>query len=339
MATKVKPIRLNITWTPQVWNVPTYTDTDTFAWWAASTASFGRFLSLWNCTTGQPISFPEATPYTYKTWDYFIVETVSSATPPVNYRPNGSSYTGTASSTTESDTVKAWDTYVYDWSLWLLQVNNANTYTAWTWININSSNQISNTWVTSFNWSTWAITYTAPVTSINTETWAVVLDADDISDSTTTNKFVTASDKTTWSWKQDALTLPSTPTSWHLVTWWWNNKTLVDGWAVPTWVPAVWTNGQVLTVVSWAAAWANPTWWSTTISVTLTTAWWSSSTQTVTATWVTSSNTVIVSPAPASIADYVDWWVYCSAQGTNSLTFTCDTTPSNDITVNVVILN
>lgn len=34
--------------------------------------------------------------------------------------------------------------------------------------------------------------------------------------------------------KQDALTLPSTPTSWHMVTWWADNKTLVDGWAIPT---------------------------------------------------------------------------------------------------------
>lgn len=72
------------------------------------------------------------------------------------------------------------------------------------------------------------------VTSVNGQTWAVTLDADDISDSTTTNKFVTASDKTTWGNKQDALTLPATPTQWHLVTWGANNKTLVDWWAVPT---------------------------------------------------------------------------------------------------------
>lgn len=39
---------------------------------------------------------------------------------------------------------------------------------------------------------------------------------------------------TTIGWKQDALTLPATPTQWNLVTWWANNKTLVDGWAVPT---------------------------------------------------------------------------------------------------------
>ena len=43
------------------------------------------------------------------------------------------------------------------------------------------------------------------VSSVNSKTGAVVLDADDISDSTTTNKFVTASEKTTWNAKQDAL--------------------------------------------------------------------------------------------------------------------------------------
>ena len=32
------------------------------------------------------------------------------------------------------------------------------------------------------------------------------MDADDISDSTTTNKFVTATEKSEWSGKQDALT-------------------------------------------------------------------------------------------------------------------------------------
>jgi len=123
--------------------------------------------------------------------------------------------------------------------------------------------------------SNWKLlpTPTWDVSSVNGKTWVVTLDADDISDSTTTNKFVTASDKTTWSGKQDALTLPSTPTSWHLVTWWADNKTLADGWAVPTWVPAVWTNWQVLTVVSWVAAWANAA-WSDYSRVTKTISWW-----------------------------------------------------------------
>jgi hypothetical protein len=75
------------------------------------------------------------------------------------------------------------------------------------------------------------------------------------------------------------------------------------------------------------------------ITASLTVAGWSSNTQTVTVPWVTASNYVIVSPAPASITDYTDAKIYCSAQWSNSLTFTCDSVPSSAITVNVVILN
>lgn len=88
-----------------------------------------KFLSLWNASTGQPISFPLSTPYTYTTWDYFLVETVSTATPPVNYKPVWSSYDGTASSTTESDELEVWDVYIYDGSTWLLQSNHWKTVT------------------------------------------------------------------------------------------------------------------------------------------------------------------------------------------------------------------
>lgn len=152
-------------------------------------SGFGKFLSLRDATTWQPISFPLATPYTYSTWDYFVVETISSATPPVNYRPSGSSYTWTASSTTESDELEVWDVYVYDGTVWLLQSNhwktvafaniawqptdNANlatalnakqdTLTAWSWIDI-TSNVIK----TTFNYweSTSAATDTTKTVSI-----------------------------------------------------------------------------------------------------------------------------------------------------------------------------
>lgn len=73
--------------------------------------------------------------------------------------------------------------------------------------------------------------------------------------------------------------------------------------------------------------------------LTLESANWSADEQTVTATWVTANNSVIVSPAPSSITDYTDWWVYCSGQSTDSLTFACSDTPSNDIDVNVVVLS
>ena len=75
-----------------------------------------------------------------------------------------------------------------------------------------------------------------------------------------------------------------------------------------------------------------------TITVTLTVAGWSSDAQTVTATGVTSSNTVIVSPSPSDMEDYTDAGIVCTAQGTNTLTFECDTTPSSAIDVNVVII-
>ena len=73
--------------------------------------------------------------------------------------------------------------------------------------------------------------------------------------------------------------------------------------------------------------------------ITLTSAWWSNNEQTVTATWVTANNSIIVSPVPTYMSDYTDAAIYCSAQGTDSLTFTCDSTPASDIEVNVLVLS
>ena len=86
--------------------------------------AMGRFLSLWDCETGMPISFPLSTPYNYQTWDYFLVENVDTTT---NYRPNGVQYTGTASTTVETDEVEVWDLYIYDWAVWLLQINHGKS--------------------------------------------------------------------------------------------------------------------------------------------------------------------------------------------------------------------
>ena len=80
-------------------------------------------------------------------------------------------------------------------------------------------------------------------------------------------------------------------------------------------------------------------WWSSTITVTLASANWSSKSITVSATGVTASNTVITSPSPSDYSDYTDAEIYCSAQGSGTLTFTCSTEPTNDIDVNVVILS
>lgn len=111
-----------------------------------------------------------------------------------------------------------------------------------------------------------------------------------------------------------------------------------------------------LTTTSWLAAWnqyelraiapsavlstINGQAKHTTVTVTLAAASWSASnTISVAANGVTASNTVIVSPTPASFAAYSEANIRCTAQGTNSLTFTADNKPTVEITVNVVILN
>lgn len=75
------------------------------------------------------------------------------------------------------------------------------------------------------------------------------------------------------------------------------------------------------------------------ITVSLVVANWSNNSQTVTATGVTASNNVIVSPTPASIDNYVAAGIKCTAQGSGTLTFTCTTTPSTAISVNVLVVS
>ena len=88
----------------------------------------GRFLALWNCATGLAETNPPQSPYIYQTGDYFIVGAISSSTPQVNYKPNGSSYTtGVASSTLETNPVDVDDVYYYDGTSWHLQVNTQKT--------------------------------------------------------------------------------------------------------------------------------------------------------------------------------------------------------------------
>lgn len=75
----------------------------------------------------------------------------------------------------------------------------------------------------------------------------------------------------------------------------------------------------------------------TAVPVTLSASGWANNQQTVTVAGVTADNTVIPGPAPASHAAYAESGVYCSAQAANALTFTCDSVPSADITVNVAV--
>lgn len=86
--------------------------------------NIGRFLSLWDCTTGLPETNPSGYPYEYHTGDYFRVNKVATAGG-VNYMPNGSSYEGEASTTTYTGDVAVKDIWFYDGANWSLQINHA----------------------------------------------------------------------------------------------------------------------------------------------------------------------------------------------------------------------
>ena len=74
-------------------------------------------------------------------------------------------------------------------------------------------------------------------------------------------------------------------------------------------------------------------------TVTLSTSNWSSNTQTVNVTGVTSGNTILVGYSPESYEAYSDAAIRCVGQDNNTLTFSCESKPSVNVSVNVVILN
>lgn len=90
----------------------------------ADLQAMGKFLSTWDASSWQPTTFPYTTPYTYHTWDYFLVSAIDTTSPIVNYKPNGSSYTWSASTTQETWDLAVWDIYIYDGAVWILQMNH-----------------------------------------------------------------------------------------------------------------------------------------------------------------------------------------------------------------------
>ena len=77
----------------------------------------------------------------------------------------------------------------------------------------------------------------------------------------------------------------------------------------------------------------------TAATCTLTAAGWSNLTQTVSISGVSGGNTVVVTPAPASVEAYGDAGVRCTAQTSGKLTFLCSAKPAADLTVQVLILD
>lgn len=86
--------------------------------------SIGRFLALWDCTTGLPLTDPiGGVPYSYHTGDYYRINKVGTT----NYMPFGSTYEGQdhPSRTTYGGEVAVTDIWFYDGAHWSLQVNHS----------------------------------------------------------------------------------------------------------------------------------------------------------------------------------------------------------------------
>ena len=79
---------------------------------------------------------------------------------------------------------------------------------------------------------------------------------------------------------------------------------------------------------------------STGVSVNLPASGWDSNakTQTVSVSGVTATANCIITAAPDSYMAYAETGVSCTAQGTGTLTFSCETVPTADVSANVLIL-
>lgn len=77
----------------------------------------------------------------------------------------------------------------------------------------------------------------------------------------------------------------------------------------------------------------------TAVEVSIATTDWSNHFCTKTVSGVTADNIVFVSPDPTSYNQYITAGVYCEGQAADTLSFRCDTDPSMNITVNVLILD
>lgn len=77
---------------------------------------------------------------------------------------------------------------------------------------------------------------------------------------------------------------------------------------------------------------------SITVTVTLSATGWTDNTQTVAVTGVTAINAIMIAPAPASFLAYCDSQVRATAQAANALTFACEDAPTENLTVNILIM-
>ena len=232
-------------------------------------ASRGRYLSNWNTVTWLPTTNPVDNPYQYRAWDYYIVGNVA-ALWWTNYKPDGSSYSwGVASTTVESETVKVWDYYTYDWEHWLLLVNTAREIAVDSSLSTTSTNPVENRVVTNAlntkqnnitdletirSWAALWVTALQPWDSLSELTWT----SDDIAQ-WTTNLFMTTAERSKLSNQSWVNTWDETQTT--IKNKLWQASASTDGYLTSTdWNTfnnKQWAISDLETIRSNASAWKN----------------------------------------------------------------------------------
>lgn len=74
------------------------------------------------------------------------------------------------------------------------------------------------------------------------------------------------------------------------------------------------------------------------LTLTIPSTGWANNSQTINVNGITEETLLESSYAPESRSSWIDADVYCSAQGNGTLTYTCETVPTVDLTANIVIL-
>lgn len=77
----------------------------------------------------------------------------------------------------------------------------------------------------------------------------------------------------------------------------------------------------------------------TSVQITLPAAGWQNNAQAATVSGVTADSSVVVSPAPESFEAYNEAECRATAQGAETITFSCGSTPAGALTVNVMVVN
>ena len=179
------------------------------------------FLSSWDATTWLPDTNPQEDPYTYITWNYYIVSKVWAT----NYKPHWWTYTQWVPSTAvETRPLAVNDKYYFDWADWLLLPNTSPEIVVDDTLSTTSVHPVQNKVITNaLNWKQNTI---SDLNTIRTwaAKWATALQpGDNITQLTNNAGFVTMADVNTKTFTISSTSdLVNAQQAYEWTNGWWN---------------------------------------------------------------------------------------------------------------------